>query len=207
MKSGAALALALAATAAAALALDLDDEPSAVHAVAEAPGAPHVDPHAGVPGAPPLGAATDPGGVLPPGHPPIEAPEGGGLPPGHPMVNGANGPVAVPPLEGGVTVEQIVRDAAKLEGKRVRLAAKVVKATPNILGRTWLHVQDGTGEASRGDHDLVVTTRGEVALGAILEIEGTVVVDKDLGRGYRYEVLLEDATIRPSPDLGTEEER
>ena len=208
MKSGAMLALAIAATAAAALAFNSTDDaapkPTAepANAAPYAPASPHApdaDPHAGVPGAPPLHGGD---GVLPPGHPPIDgaaADPHAGMPPGHPPVDGTageGGPIAVQALPGGVTVAQIVRDAESLAGKRVKLAAKVVKSTPNVLGRTWLHVQDGTGEAARGDHDLVVTTQDAVQVGDVVVLEGMVVRDRDLGSGYRYEVLLEDATVR-----------
>jgi hypothetical protein len=205
MKSGAMLAFAIAATAAAALAWNSnDDPPSASPATAAPPpAAGHADPsdpHAGVPGAP----ALSPGGALPPGHPPIDganphADPHGAMPPGHPPIDGRHdgGPIAVQPLPDGVTVAQIVRDAEALAGKRVKLAAKVVKSTPNVLGRTWLHVQDGSGDAGRGDHDLVVTTQDPVQIGDVVELEGMVVRDRDLGSGYRYEVLLDDATVRP----------
>jgi hypothetical protein len=211
MKSGAVLAVALVATAAAALIYNGGDKPAPVSAEAPAPPG-RADPHAGVPGAPPLdpasghpGGSLPPGyGALPPGHPPIDGPAAGdphgGLPPGHPPVGGEPSAVTVKPLEGGVTVSQIVREAGSLAGKRVRLAAKVVKSTPNVLGRTWLHVQDGSGEASRGDHNLVVTTEEVVPVGSVIVLEGTVVRDKDLGSGYRYDVLLEDATIGPLGD-------
>jgi hypothetical protein len=36
-------------------------------------------------------------------------------------------------------------------------------------------------------------------VGQVVELEGTLVRDKDLGSGYRYDVLLEDATVKPRP--------
>lgn len=211
MKSGAILAVAITATAAAALVWNASDDaptPTPETAAPPAAAAPAAtDPHAGVPGAPPLHG----GSALPPGHPPIDGdphagvpggPQGSleGMPPGHPPVGGqgsADAPVKVQPLRDGLTIAQIIRNAEQHAGQRVRVAAKIVKATPNVLGRTWLHVQDGTGEAARGDHDLVVTTQDPAQIGDVVVLEGTVVRDRDLGSGYRYEVLLEDATIRP----------
>lgn len=149
-------------------------------------------------GHPPL----DVQGSLPADHPPMGGP--GAMPPGHPATGqmpAGHPPVeqettaAVPPLEGGVTVGQLFTDS-QLAGKKVRLAARVTKVTPNVLGKTWLHVQDGTGDASRHQNDLVVTTSSQPQIGDVVVLEGTVVRDKDLGSGYRYEVLLEDATVR-----------
>lgn len=149
-------------------------------------------------------------GALPAGHPPVdEAPpldpyaDGQPLPPGHPPVDAqdAREPAktasvaSVEKLADGVDVAEIYAKAGELEGKRVRVRAKIVKSMPNILGRTWLHIQDGTGQAAKGDHDLVVTTTGEPAIGATVVIEGMVVRNKDLGSGYRYDVMLEDARL------------
>lgn len=148
-----------------------------------------------------------PGEGLPPGHPPIDqgdqpslSPDAP-LPPGHPPIAGGEAPPsgqaeAVPPAQNGHTVAQIVRDARALEGKKVKVAARVMRSTPNVLGKTWLRVQDGSGQPDQPDHELVVTTQATPAVGDIVELEGTVVRDKDLGSGYRYEVLLEDATVQ-----------
>lgn len=164
-------------------------------------------------GAPPPLDAVD-GRPLPPGHPPLDAPGSlpaghppmggpGAMPPGHPATDEmpAGHPAAAPaatvaPLEGGVTVGQLFTDPT-LAGKKVKLAARVMKVTPNVLGKTWLHVQDGTGDAGRHQNDLVVTTSSQPEIGDVVVLEGTVVRDKDLGSGYRYEVLLEDATVQP----------
>ncbi len=177
-----------------------DDRPAARPdtVASPTPGAPVVhDPH-----------GDDPyGGPLPPGHPPIDGapsdPHGAdGLPPGHPPLEGAAphpgdgaGSVKVEKLDGGLSVAEIFAQAETLEGKTVKLRAKVVKSMPNILGRTWLHVQDGTGDAARGDHDLVVTTAVEPTIGQTVVLEGVLVRNKDLGSGYRYDVLLEDAKV------------
>lgn len=133
-----------------------------------------------------------------------------GLPPGHPpvaldaQIQSAAPMTAIELPAGAITVAQVVRDARALAGKRVRVAAKVVKRTAGVLGRTWLHVQDGSGSAERGDHDLVVTTEALPVLGEVVELEGAVVCDKDLGSGYRYEVLIEDATILPAGERHTQ---
>jgi hypothetical protein len=143
------------------------------------------------------------GGELPPGHPPIDgagvAPDAQ-LPPGHPPIGAAASAIPdvgrVEPLAGGTTIAQIVRDARKISGQRVRLAATILKSTPNVLGKTWLRVKDSSFDPGAGDRDLVVTTQGTPAVGDVVEIEGVVVTDKDLGSGYRYDVLIEDASVR-----------
>lgn len=108
----------------------------------------------------------------------------------------AAAPVAVDkvePVAGGKTVAQVYADKATLAGKPVALRGKVVKVNNGILGKNWLHVQDGTGAA--GTNDLIVTTAATVAKDDVVVIRGTVALDKDLGAGYRYAVLIEDATV------------
>lgn len=188
----------IAATVVAALVVGRGDDPRP-KAVAEA--APSSsDPPTALPQGHPL-PATDPN-ALPPGHPPLDQ-QPADLPAGHPPLgNGANNEnaeVKVEMLEGGKTVAQIFAEQEALEGKRIRLRAKVVKAMPNILGKTWLHVQDGTGDAAAGTHDLVVTTQQTPTIGDVVVLEGRVVRNKDLGSGYNYDVLLEEARIEGAP--------
>jgi hypothetical protein len=69
-----------------------------------------------------------------------------------------------------------------------------VKVNHNIMDRTWIHLRDGTGEEGR--NDLTITTTGPApAVGATALVSGTLSTNKDLGAGYKYEVLIEDAKI------------
>jgi DNA/RNA endonuclease YhcR with UshA esterase domain len=83
-----------------------------------------------------------------------------------------------------------------LSGKTVTVRGKVVKVNPQIMGRNWLHIQDGTGKADGGTNDLTVTTDAMVKKGDIVTITGTVGVDKDFTAGYQYAVIVEDAKIK-----------
>ncbi len=97
------------------------------------------------------------------------------------------------------TVAEIFAQRRDLAGKQVRLRAKVAKVVVGILGRNWIHLQDGSGSEAEGNHDLVATTLAEPKVGQTVLVEALVTIDKDLGSGYRYAVLLEDATITPEP--------
>ena len=63
------------------------------------------------------------------------------------------------------------------------------------MGKNWLHIQDGTGDPMKNSHDLVVTTTDQLSGPKIITVEGTVAADKDFGAGYKYQVLIENATI------------
>jgi len=129
--------------------------------------------------------------------------EGGGsegaapsMPAGHPpAATATTGDIVVEKLDGGSTVEELYARAAELSGQHVALRGKVVKANFGIMGSNWLHVQDGTGGAGDRTNDLTVTTQQKAAVGDVVIVKGTLVTDKDFGAGYRYAVLIEDATV------------
>ena len=91
------------------------------------------------------------------------------------------------------TVAVVHANKADLAGQPVRVRGKVVKALSGIMGTNWLHIQDGTGAA--GSNDLTVTTAGTAPVGATVLVEGVLTVDRDFGSGYRYDVIVEDATV------------
>ncbi len=97
------------------------------------------------------------------------------------------------PAPGGTTVADVFANKTALAGKPVIVRAKVVKVNNEILGHNWLHVQDGTGQA--GTNDLLVTTQAKAAIGDVVIVRGKVSLDRDFGAGYRYPVLVEDATL------------
>ena len=136
--------------------------------------------------------------ALPAGHPAVGSGAAGDLSAGHPPMAGKAAPLKVDftglkPAKDGKTVEEIYAASAKLEGKSVKVRGKVVKYNANILGKNWLHIQDGTGSA--GSNDLLVTTTGQSKTGDTVLIEGKVATNKDFGSGYKYSLLIEDAKV------------
>lgn len=124
-----------------------------------------------------------------------------GPPPGHGAATAAK---AAPPLAkvakattaDARTVAEVVKGKAALKDRNVTIRAQVVKVSTGVLGKNWLHLQDGTGTAADGTNDIVVTTKDAPAVGDIVHASGKVRADVDIGSGYRYAVLLEDANIR-----------
>jgi hypothetical protein len=108
-------------------------------------------------------------------------------------------PAALPkPLEkakGGKSVAEIYQQKSDLAGKKVLVRGKVVKVNNGIMGRNWAHLQDGTRSGDDG-FDLTITTKEQLQVGQIVEVSGTLAVDRDFGAGYRYPVLLERASVR-----------
>jgi hypothetical protein len=94
------------------------------------------------------------------------------------------------------TIAEVVAGRAKLKDKTVLVRGKVVKVNTGIMGKNWIHLQDGSGAAADGSNDILVTTKDVPALGDIVNARGTVRTDVKLGAGYDYAVLVEDAAVR-----------
>ncbi len=97
--------------------------------------------------------------------------------------------------EGGLTVGELFSDKATLAGKEVILRGKVVKFSPQIMGKNWIHLQDGSGDAASGTNDLTVTTDITANVGDTVLVTGALTLDKDFGYGYQYNVIIEDAKV------------
>jgi hypothetical protein len=93
----------------------------------------------------------------------------------------------------GHSVEELYAGREKLAGQKVRVRGTVVKLNEGILGKTYLHLRDGSGSAKRGDDDLTATTTEPFELGETVELEGELAIDQDVGAGYVYAALLTQA--------------
>jgi hypothetical protein len=93
------------------------------------------------------------------------------------------------------TVAEIVGNRTALKDKNVVVRGKVVKFTPAVMGKNWVHIQDGSGSAKDQTNDVLVTTQAETKVGDVVVVKGVVKTDVDLGSGYSYKVLVENATL------------
>ena len=151
------------------------------------------------------------GAMVGEGEAPTAMPPAGKMPAGHPAAGAQMparmemssaeqhmkapdiGAIKVPKAEGGKTVAEVWASRTSLNGKEVVVRGKVVKFLAGIMGRNWIHLQDGTGAV--GTNDLTVTTEQTAAVGDVVAIKGTLAVDKDFGGGYRYDVIVEKASV------------
>lgn len=121
----------------------------------------------------------------------------GGMPAGHPSVGGEAAASPDVDLTGIAAADQTVAavfaDKDALAGKPVRVRGKVIKSLSGIMGMNWMHIQDGSGEA--GTSDLTITSDTLAPEGSIVLVEGTLVLDRDFGSGYKYDVIIENATV------------
>jgi hypothetical protein len=138
---------------------------------------------------------------------PVQPQQASAAPAGPQHGTAGTGSKAAAPADKGVKVEKaagpnaytvgdVFEKRAELDKKPAVVRGKVVKVSEKIMGSNWIHLQDGTGDAGRMTHDLVVTTQDLAAVGDIVTVNGTVSTDKDFGAGYKYSVLIEKASIQ-----------
>ncbi len=92
-----------------------------------------------------------------------------------------------------VTVAQIYQNKDNLKDKEIEIRGVVVKINKGIMGKNWIHLQDGTG--SNGNYDLTVTTQDLAEVNEEVSFKGRITLNKDFGSGYFYEVIMEDAVL------------
>lgn len=98
--------------------------------------------------------------------------------------------------ENAYTVAEIYAKRSALNKKAVTVKGKVVKVSQGIMGKNWIHIQDGSGDQQKGTHNLVATTQEMSTVGDIVTITGTFAKDKDFGAGYLYKAIIEDAKVK-----------
>ncbi len=94
------------------------------------------------------------------------------------------------------TVQEAFTDSAKLNKKKVVIRGKVVKVSAQIMGKNWVHIQDGTGSHTAGTHNLVCTSKEMVEVDDVVTVSGILAKDKDFGGGYKYAAIVEEATFK-----------
>jgi hypothetical protein len=118
---------------------------------------------------------------------------------------GSGGDMSMPSSEGSeISAGEMptVKDAIKLDalmkskqnqaGKIIKVVGKTVKVNNGIMGKNWIHIQDGTKKDGK-PCDLTITTNENIPMGVNVAFEGKIVLNKDFGAGYKYEILMEEA--------------
>lgn len=98
--------------------------------------------------------------------------------------------------EDSITIADLIKNRKAYEGKKIQVRAKVVKTSPNIIKRNWIHLQDGTGVDKKIGRVVFTSPKYMPNVGEIVTASGVVAVDKDFGSGYVYKVIVEDSTFK-----------
>ncbi|MEZ2416073.1 hypothetical protein ACA086_14005 [Muriicola sp. E247] len=92
---------------------------------------------------------------------------------------------------GRIRIADLVTDPEKYAGKKIELEGICTKVNMGIMGRNWVHLQDG----SKDDYDLVITSTETVDPGTEITIQGIVQLNVDFGSGYTYPILVENGVL------------
>lgn len=94
-------------------------------------------------------------------------------------------------VEGSIKIADLVKNKENYANKEVQVSGLCTKLNPNIMGRNWIHLKDG----SMDEFDLVITSDLAVPEGHMVTMKGTLTLDKDFGAGYTYNLLIENGKI------------
>lgn len=94
---------------------------------------------------------------------------------------------------GEITVAQIFGNRSGFSEKEIEIRGIVVKVNEQVMGKNWIHIQDGTSDG--GNFDLTVTSTDLPEVNDEITVKGKIILNKDFGYGYTYEVIMEDAVL------------
>jgi hypothetical protein len=92
-----------------------------------------------------------------------------------------------------LTVAQIYASRDKYANQEVEIRGVVVKVNKSVMGKNWIHIQDGTND--NGNFDLTITSQDVAEVNDEVTFKGKITLNKDFGAGYFYEVIMEDAVL------------
>lgn len=95
-----------------------------------------------------------------------------------------------------ITVAQAFSDRVNLNGKNIKIRGKVVKVSANIMAKSWIHIQDGTGIEGEVGRIVFTSADDTAKVGDIVTAQGTVSTDKNFGSGYIYKIIVENANFK-----------
>ncbi len=101
--------------------------------------------------------------------------------------------IKIEPDEECTKISELYANQKSFDGKVIKVKGFITKFSPEIMGKNWIHIQDGSEFDNK--FDLTITTGTSVKVGDVRIFEGKIAIDKDFGYGYKYNVLMEDAVI------------
>ncbi|MBN1407330.1 MAG: SH3-like domain-containing protein [Calditrichaceae bacterium] len=101
--------------------------------------------------------------------------------------------ISIEPISGSISIAELYNNSRSYSGKKIKIKGKVTKVNPAIMGKNWVHLQDGS--EYKGQYDLTITTQEKVNVGDVVVFEGIISLNKDFGFGYAYGILMEEANL------------
>ena len=101
--------------------------------------------------------------------------------------------IKIESIPGTITISELLSKKNEYEDKVVKIRGRVMKFNKNIMGKNWIHLQDGSKYAD--EYDITITSEMETKVGEIVTFEGKITLNKDFGSGYFYSIIMEDAKM------------
>ena len=118
---------------------------------------------------------------------------GGSMPAHSGKVASSDAEVEISKPEGELTIATVYANRAEYAENTFEIRGVVVKVNNQVMGKNWVHIQDGTADG--GNFDLTITTQADVNVGDEVSFKGKLTLNKDFGAGYTYEVIMEDGEL------------
>ncbi len=106
----------------------------------------------------------------------------------NPAITQAN---ATPPKD-AVKLSDLFKNKAKYGGQIITVSGKCVKVNNGIMGKNWVHIEDGSKSGGKM-LNLTITTMINIPVGSNVALKGKITLNKDFGAGYKYDIIMEDA--------------
>ena len=120
-------------------------------------------------------------------------PHAGTVPPHNGKVEASDAEVEISKADGELKIADVFANKADYSSKEFEIRGSVVKVNEQVMGKNWVHIQDGTG--TDGKFDLTITTQADVKVGDVVTFKGKLTLEKDFGAGYFYDVIMEDGSL------------
>jgi len=97
-------------------------------------------------------------------------------------------------IAGEIYLEDLFKNKNSYSNKEIEITGVVVKVNKNILDKNWIHIIDGT--KTETNSSLTITSTEMVKVGDTVTVNGKIVLDKDFGYGYVYDIILEEGKFK-----------
>ncbi len=118
---------------------------------------------------------------------------GGAMPAHSGKVAASDAEVEITKPEGELQIADVFANRADYSSKQFEIRGIVVKVNDQVMGKNWVHIQDGSGNS--GNFDLTITTQADVEVGDEVIFKGKLTLNKDFGAGYFYDLIMEDGEL------------
>lgn len=107
--------------------------------------------------------------------------------------NNAQSKASLEKAEGELKIADVFEKRSDYASTDFEIRGVVVKVNKQVMGKNWIHLQDGTEH--NGSFDLTVTSQALPEVNDVVTFKGKLTLNKDFGAGYFYEVIMEDAEM------------